>query len=213
MKNPCPTKSILWFVLLNLISMLSLSERSITFFFVKERRVTAHPSYSQFAGQTHQHSWISPPFADNWTVRLRELSWLTVFSVSVGQVQFELEWHRSRWETAQWGSSRQEDDQAEVGKDRVPGQSRSGKMSEIKTHYESLRFQVIPISQEELKIDDDDFEDLQSLYQLFDLDKDGILSFKEYEKLLRCLGYRLGGACTKLKVQPVNVWHQMWMIR
>lgn len=47
--------------------------------------------------------------------------------------------------------------------------------------------------QEELKIDDDDFEDLQSLYQLFDLDKDGILSFKEYEKLLRCLGYRLGG--------------------
>ena len=47
--------------------------------------------------------------------------------------------------------------------------------------------------QDELKIGDDEFENLQSLYQLFDLDKDGILNFKEYEKLLRCLGYRLSG--------------------
>ena len=47
--------------------------------------------------------------------------------------------------------------------------------------------------QEELEIDDDAFEDLQSLYKLFDLDKDGVLNFKEYEKLLRCLGYRLNG--------------------
>ena len=47
--------------------------------------------------------------------------------------------------------------------------------------------------QEELKIDDDEFDDLQSLFQLYDLDKDGILNFKEYEKLLRCLGYRLNG--------------------
>lgn len=47
--------------------------------------------------------------------------------------------------------------------------------------------------QDELKIGDDDFENLQSLFKLFDLDKDGILNFKEYEKLLRCLGYRLNG--------------------
>ena len=47
--------------------------------------------------------------------------------------------------------------------------------------------------QDELKIGDDEFEDLQSLFVLFDLDKDGILNFKEYEKLLRCLGYRLTG--------------------
>ena len=50
--------------------------------------------------------------------------------------------------------------------------------------------------QDELKIDDDEFEDLQSLYKLFDLDRDGILNFKEYEKLLRCLGYRLNGKKT-----------------
>jgi Ca2+-binding EF-hand superfamily protein len=49
------------------------------------------------------------------------------------------------------------------------------------------------LPQDELKIGDDEFENLQSLYQLFDLDKDGILNFKEYEKLLRCLGYRLSG--------------------
>ena len=47
--------------------------------------------------------------------------------------------------------------------------------------------------QDELKINEDDFDDLESLFILFDLDKDGILSFKEYEKLLRCLGYRLNG--------------------
>ena len=47
--------------------------------------------------------------------------------------------------------------------------------------------------QDELKIDDDLFEDYQSVYKLFDIDRDGILNFKEYEKLLRCLGYRLNG--------------------
>ena len=49
------------------------------------------------------------------------------------------------------------------------------------------------VFQDALKIGDDEFEDLQSLYQLFDLDKDGILNFKEFEKILRCLGYRLTG--------------------
>lgn len=56
--------------------------------------------------------------------------------------------------------------------------------------------------QDELKIDDDDFEDLQSLYQLFDLDKDGILNHREFEKLLRCLGYRLEGE-TQLKLREM----------
>ncbi len=50
--------------------------------------------------------------------------------------------------------------------------------------------------QNELKIDDDEFENLLGLYKLFDLDKDGILNFKEYEKLLRCLGYRIDSKST-----------------
>ena len=52
--------------------------------------------------------------------------------------------------------------------------------------------------QDELKIDDDAFDDLQSLYELFDRDRDGILNCKEFEKLLRCLGYRLPGKNIKL---------------
>ena len=56
-----------------------------------------------------------------------------------------------------------------------------------------LNNQVPSFFQDELKINEDEFEELQSLFYLFDLDKDGILNFKEYEKLLRCLGYRLQG--------------------
>ncbi|TRY67218.1 hypothetical protein TCAL_15846, partial [Tigriopus californicus] len=40
---------------------------------------------------------------------------------------------------------------------------------------------------------------------LFDLDKDGILNFKEYEKLLRCLGYRLGEEQARLLATSVSV--------
>ena len=58
--------------------------------------------------------------------------------------------------------------------------------------------------QDELKIDDDEFEDLQSLYKLFDIDRDGILNFKEYEKLLRCLGYRLNGKKNKIQVKATQ---------
>ena len=55
-----------------------------------------------------------------------------------------------------------------------------------------------------MKIDDDEFEDLQSLYKLFDIDRDGILNFKEYEKLLRCLGYRLNGKKNKIQVRKLK---------
>lgn len=60
----------------------------------------------------------------------------------------------------------------------------------VKRKQEQIEY-IVRVDLDELKIDDDQFEDLQSLYQLFDLDRDGILNFKEYEKLLRCLGYRL----------------------
>lgn len=61
----------------------------------------------------------------------------------------------------------------------------------IESHLEegNKKFEI----QDELKIGDDDFENFQSLFKLFDLDKDGILNFKEYEKLLRCQGHRLNG--------------------
>ena len=56
-----------------------------------------------------------------------------------------------------------------------------------KKNHEKVEY-IVRVDLDELKIDEDEFEELQSLYILFDLDKDGILSFKEYEKLLRCLG-------------------------
>lgn len=35
---------------------------------------------------------------------------------------------------------------------------------------------------------DDELEELQSLFQLFDRDKDGVLSVKEFQSIIRCLG-------------------------
>ena len=67
-------------------------------------------------------------------------------------------------------------------------------------------FETFFSTQEELKIDDDCFEDLQSLYKLLDLDKDGILNFKEFEKLMRCLGYRLTGKGRLLSIYFRVIW-------
>ncbi|CAB4062985.1 CALM [Lepeophtheirus salmonis] len=58
---------------------------------------------------------------------------------------------------------------------------------------------IVRVNLDKLKIDDDEFDDLQSLYMLFDLDRDGCLNFKEFEKLLRCLGYR----CTEEQAQEM----------
>jgi len=65
----------------------------------------------------------------------------------------------------------------------------------VKRKQEHIEY-IVRVDLDELKIDDDEFEDLQSLYKLFDIDRDGILNFKEYEKLLRCLGYRLNDHLT-----------------
>lgn len=70
-------------------------------------------------------------------------------------------------------------------KNEEPHVKRTTKKKSEKIDY------IVRVDLEELKINDDEFEDLQSLFILFDLDKDGILNAKEFEKILRCLGYRL----------------------
>merc|ERR1712156_290606 len=50
---------------------------------------------------------------------------------------------------------------------------------------------ILRVDLEELGITDDEFDDIQSLFQLYDHDKDGILNFKETRKVLRCLGLRV----------------------
>ena len=72
-------------------------------------------------------------------------------------------------------------------KNEEPHVKRTTKKKSEKIDY------IVRVDLEELKINDDEFEDLQSLFILFDLDKDGILNAKEFEKILRCLGYRLQG--------------------
>ena len=44
----------------------------------------------------------------------------------------------------------------------------------------------------ELGIDEANFDELQELFKMFDNDKDGVLSLKEFEKILSVLG-RSGG--------------------
>lgn len=84
-------------------------------------------------------------------------------------------------------------------KNEEPHVKRTTKKKSEKIEY------IVRVDLDELKINDDDFDDLQSLYCLFDLDKDGILNFKEYEKLLRCLGYRLTGEQARMLAQTASV--------
>ena len=72
-------------------------------------------------------------------------------------------------------------------KNEEPHVKRTTKKKSEKIDY------IVRVDLEELKIGDDEFDDLQSLFILFDLDKDGILNAKEFEKILKCLGYRLQG--------------------
>lgn len=74
----------------------------------------------------------------------------------------------------------------------------------VKKRQEHVEY-IVRVDLDELKIEDDVFEDLQSLYKLFDLDRDGILNFKEYEKLLRCLGYRLSEEAAQALASTVTV--------
>merc|ERR1711915_53055 len=47
---------------------------------------------------------------------------------------------------------------------------------------------IVRVDLESLGILEEEFDDLQSLFEMFDRDKDGILSVKELQLLLRCLG-------------------------
>jgi len=84
-------------------------------------------------------------------------------------------------------------------KDEDPHVKRSIKKKKEKIDY------IVRVSLDELGISEDEFEDLQSLFQLFDHDKDGILNFKETQKLLRCLGFRASEEQAKTMAGSVSV--------
>ena len=47
---------------------------------------------------------------------------------------------------------------------------------------------IVRVDLKELGIDETSFDELQELFKMFDNDKDGILSIKEFEKILSVLG-------------------------
>ena len=47
---------------------------------------------------------------------------------------------------------------------------------------------IVRVNLQDLGIDENNFEELQELFRMFDNDKDGILSLKEFEKILSVLG-------------------------
>jgi len=69
-------------------------------------------------------------------------------------------------------------------KDEEPHVKKSARKNSDKVEY------ICKVDLESLGIDEDEFDDLQSLFQLFDRDKDGILTIKETQMLLRCLGLK-----------------------
>merc|ERR1712037_924967 len=64
-----------------------------------------------------------------------------------------------------------------------------GKRSLAKKDRDGIEY-IVRVNLEELGIQEEEFEDLQSLFELFDRDKDGVLTVKELHLVLRCLGLR-----------------------
>lgn len=63
---------------------------------------------------------------------------------------------------------------------------------------------ILKVDLDEIGISEDEFDDLQSLFQLFDHDRDGILNLRETKKLLRCLGFRTSEEQTRDMVALVS---------
>jgi len=57
----------------------------------------------------------------------------------------------------------------------------------VKKKKEMIEY-IVRVNLQELEIDENNFEELQELFRMFDNDKDGVLSLKEFEKILSVLG-------------------------
>ena len=57
----------------------------------------------------------------------------------------------------------------------------------VKKKKEMIEY-IVRVNLQQLEIDENNFEELQELFRMFDNDKDGILSLKEFEKILSVLG-------------------------
>ena len=57
----------------------------------------------------------------------------------------------------------------------------------VKKKKELIEY-IVRVNLKDLGIDETNFDELQELFKMFDNDKDGILSLKEFEKILSVLG-------------------------
>merc|ERR1711915_291517 len=76
----------------------------------------------------------------------------------------------------------------------------------MKKHGEKVDL-ILRVDLDELGISEDEFDDLQCLFLLYDHDKDGILNFKGVQKVLKCLGLRLDEEQAKSMVKHVSCDH------
>ena len=54
----------------------------------------------------------------------------------------------------------------------------------VKKKKEIIEY-IVRVNLKDLGIDETNFDELQELFKMFDNDKDGVLSLKEFEKILR----------------------------
>merc|ERR1711892_566683 len=64
---------------------------------------------------------------------------------------------------------------------------------------------VVRVDLDELGIAEDEFDDLQSLFLIFDSDRDGILNLRELHKMVKCLGLHVGLEEAKTLANLVSV--------
>merc|ERR1719431_2291826 len=64
---------------------------------------------------------------------------------------------------------------------------------------------ICRVDQDELGIQEDEFDDLKQLFQMFDMDQDGILNLVEAQHTLCCVGFRATATQVKSLVAGVGV--------
>ena len=47
---------------------------------------------------------------------------------------------------------------------------------------------LVNVDLDQLGLDEDSFEEFKTVFIMFDLDSDGVLALKEFERLISCLG-------------------------
>ena len=92
-------------------------------------------------------------------------------------------------------------------KDEEPHIKRS-----VKKKKENIEY-IVRVNLKELGIDETSFDELQELFRMFDNDKDGVLSLKEFEKILSVLGRSGKTSSLTIRIYQLSSQLQKIMLR